>query len=122
MSIFSSIEHLASVGIKDVDAAWDTIETPLAQDAMAAWSFVRTQLQNALGQFAAAAYADAKQVIGAAVQSAQAALGAGASVGDIIGAAVKTVETDAPAAAKSLGPVALHLLTTTAAGIATAAL
>ncbi|HVN63072.1 MAG TPA: hypothetical protein VMT58_00435 [Candidatus Binataceae bacterium] len=122
MGIVSAIEHLASVGIKDVDAAWGTIETPLAQDALAAWTFVRTPLQNALGQFAASAYAEVKQVISDAVQKAIAALGAGASFGDIIAAAIKTVEAEAPAAAKSLGPMALHLLTTTAAGIAAGAL
>ncbi|HUO06441.1 MAG TPA: hypothetical protein VMU16_14680 [Candidatus Binataceae bacterium] len=122
MGMISTIEHLASAGIKDVDAAWDAIETPLAADALAAWTMVRMPLQNALGQFATDAYNSAKQVISDAVNKAIAALGAGASLGSIIDTAVKTVENEAPAAAKSLGPVALRLVTATMAGVAASAL
>jgi len=70
MGLISSVEHLASVGIRDVDAAWDTIEAPLAQDALAAWTLVRAPLQNALGQFATDAYVAAKQVVSDAVNKA----------------------------------------------------
>ena len=83
---------------------------------------MRVPLQNALGQFATDAYDAAKQVVSDAVNEALAVLGAGASIGDVIGAAVKTVETETPAVAAALGPVALRLLRPRWSGIATSAL